>query len=103
MNIYAPPGSKIKYSEFNNGYRYDKNIAEKHLIRGEIYTVLRTDVSNYHTSVYLVEVPNIGFNSVMFSDVNEDIQSDETVAQASARRRAAHYANQDALANKFKK
>ncbi len=69
MDIYAEPGTKVRFAFPNNGYDFHKETAKQHLIEGEIYTVKITDVGSFHTDVYLQEVPGVKFNSVMFENV----------------------------------
>lgn len=75
MNIYAINGHKVVCSTFDAGYDHDKKKAQKYLKLGEEYTVDYTIVDSWFTTVYLKEVPTIGFNSVFFEDLVE--QSDE--------------------------
>ena len=67
MNIYAQPGSQVRFLD-ENGHDYDKAKAHKFLKKGKVYTVAHTEVGNWHTDVFLVEVPGEPFNSVMFDD-----------------------------------
>lgn len=38
---------------------------------GETYTVRDIDVHSWHTIVYLREFPGVGFNSVLFEEIDE--------------------------------
>ena len=58
-------GTKVKYTG-EGGYAHHKEHANKHLKVGEVYTIDQTDVGEWHTDVYLKEVPNQAFNSVHF-------------------------------------
>lgn len=69
MNIYAKKGDRIKFSFPDNGSEFDKKEAKKYLKLNNIYTVEKTDIGNWHTEIYIKEIPNIFFNSVMFSDI----------------------------------
>lgn len=69
MNIYAKPGTKIKFSRPTAGYEHHQETAARYLTVGNVYTVHETDVGGWHTDVYLTEFPGIAFNSVMFSDI----------------------------------
>jgi len=66
MDIYAKEGTKVTY---NGRHGYDteiKNIEEYHGVkRGDVFTVLYTVVSQFHTVVYLKEIYG-SFNTVMF-------------------------------------
>lgn len=69
MNIYAGHGTKVVFANPLDGYPHDQDMAAKHLTVGETYTVDHTDVRDWYTNVFLVEVPKVVFNSVMFDDV----------------------------------
>ena len=69
MNIYALKGHKIKFSHPEGGWPYDQKKAKTHLEVGNTYTVDHTVVHRSSTDVYLEEIPNTYFNSVMFDDV----------------------------------
>jgi hypothetical protein len=70
MNIYAKKGHKVTVTEqsFKNGNNRDKKRAAAHLKPGNVYTVNRTEVHNFHTNVFIEEIPGIIFNSVQFED-----------------------------------
>lgn len=70
MNIYARRGSKIVFKNVNAGRDYDQEKAREHLVVGQVYTVEFTEVGGWHTNVYLQEIPNVAFNSVLFEDYN---------------------------------
>jgi hypothetical protein len=75
MNIYAINGHKVVCSTFDAGYDHDKEVVRKHLEIGKVYTIDYTIIDSWSTDVYLVEFPNVKFNSVFFEDVDE--QSNE--------------------------
>lgn len=66
MNIYSTSGTKVRYKN-RNGYDGDREFLKEN----GIYTVDYTEVGGFHTSVYLREVPERSFNSVMFEEVKE--------------------------------
>lgn len=68
MDIYAKPGTRITYDNFEAGYDYQRQEAEKYLKRGWVYTVDYIEVHRFTSDVYLKEIPTISFNTVMFSD-----------------------------------
>jgi hypothetical protein len=68
MNISSLPGSIVKFSNPKNGCDYEIAMAQKYLTLGENYTVLKTKIASYHTNVYLVEIPNVCFNSCFFEN-----------------------------------
>lgn len=78
MNIYALPGHKVKITAetIKNGYELDQELVKKYLELEKEYEIDHTNISGFHTSVYLKEFPNISFNSVSFEDVIEQSEED---------------------------
>lgn len=76
MNIYAKKGTKViplfENKEITGGYDGDKKHAMKFLKEGEFYTVDYTEVSSWHTDVFLEEFPGKAFNSVHFAEVDSE-------------------------------
>lgn len=70
MPINSEKGTKVVYTA-TGGHDLQIETANKYLKKGQIYTVLRTDIHNFHTDVYLQEVPDISFNSVHFDEVRD--------------------------------
>ena len=68
MNIYSDPGTKVIFANPTYGYPHDQENAKQHLTADKVYTVDHTDVFDSSTDVYLVEVPGVAFNSVLFED-----------------------------------
>jgi hypothetical protein len=68
MNIYAAKGARVVFSNPTAGYPADQKHAREYLEVGKIYTVEQTIVDDWRTTVILQEVPDTGFNSVLFSD-----------------------------------
>ena len=68
MDIYSIKGTKIIFKHESNGYKSHQETARKHLKLGAVYTVNRTDIGESHTDVYVEELPNVAFNSVMFEN-----------------------------------
>jgi len=68
MNIYAKNGDKVICKNISRGYDLTDETANKYLKIGSVYTVDYTDVHNWHTNVYLIEFPNVSFNSTDFED-----------------------------------
>ncbi len=66
MDIYSKEGTKVIFNHPNRGYEHDRETAKNHLVIGVEYTVKSTDVENWHTDVFLIEKPDVAFNSVMF-------------------------------------
>lgn len=68
MNIYAKQGDKVVFLN-RNGHEWQRiDAAECGLIEGGVYTVDRVDVKSFSSTAYLTEVPEHGFNTVMFRD-----------------------------------
>lgn len=57
---------KIVFSHPKNGNLFQSRRARKLLKVGKIYTIDYLVVQPFETTIYLVEVPEIGFNSVFF-------------------------------------
>ncbi len=66
MDIHAKSGTKVVLAHPKEGDQREQGRAEKHLEVGKEYTVERTEIFAFHTLVYLMEVPDIAFNSVKF-------------------------------------
>lgn len=70
MNIYAEPGTKVKFVEQNVSessitYRGDDD-PRGVLFVGQEYIIDHTEVHSYHTKVFLKGYPGKSFNSVWF-------------------------------------
>ena len=74
MNIYAIRGTIVIFAHANAGYGNEGKVAKKYLRLGKIYTVDYTDGSRWSTDVYLLEVPGMPFNSVLFNDAPQQKQ-----------------------------
>jgi len=68
MDIYSEPETRVRYTG-HGGYDHDKRHANKFLTVDAIYTIERTEVGDWHTDVFLKEVPGEVFNSVHFAEV----------------------------------
>jgi len=66
MDVESPPGTRIVFRRPDAGYPGDQARVAKHLTLGATYTIDRMLVESWHTTVFLVEVPHVGFNSVHF-------------------------------------
>lgn len=69
MDIYSPKGTKVIFDMPDAGYPYHQEIAKKHLVVGKVYTVDYTEVHSCSTDVYLVGLPDVAFNSVLFGQI----------------------------------
>ncbi len=72
MSLGTRPGEKVIFHHPRNGQSGDIATGKKHLKMGQEYTVNYMNVYEYSSTVYLVEFPGIGFNSVQF--VNKSSQ-----------------------------
>lgn len=70
MNIFAKPGTKIRFIPRDNGHDPDREHAKEYLTEGQIYTVKMIDVGHYYSEVEIKEIPNQWFNTVLFDDVD---------------------------------
>ncbi len=77
MNIYTLSGKKVRCVNLSGGYNYHQELAKKHLVVGEEYTVDYTDVGSWHTDVFLTEFPDVAFNSVFFENVDEQTPQED--------------------------
>jgi hypothetical protein len=64
----ARPGSKIVFSNPTFGYESDQKLAKECLRVGETYTIKSIQIHRWNTDVYLDEVPDEVFNSVLFEN-----------------------------------
>lgn len=70
MNIYAKHGDKVIYLD-ENGHDYEREDARELFRKGSTLTIERVDVGGWTSRVYFIEVPDKGFNTVMFDDIKE--------------------------------
>lgn len=81
MNIFTLPDKVIKCKRFTGG-NIDQNAdAVYYLIQDKDYTVLRTEVSEFSTMVFLQgeDMVDISFNSTYFENVTpQTIEEDST-------------------------
>ncbi len=64
--IDSPSGTRARAKWLDSGYPHHAECARKHLKQNAIYTVDRTEIDDWHTDVYLKEIPGIAFNHVHF-------------------------------------
>ena len=67
MDIYAKPGTKVKFLGCN-GYEFELQEAMKTFVPGEILTVDNIEVGGWSSSAEFEEFPG-RWNTVMFGDV----------------------------------
>jgi hypothetical protein len=79
MNIYALTGHRVTVTKSSISLGTDtyREIAEKHLTVGAVYTVAVTHPQNSYTSVTLQEFPDVLFKSVSFEDVSSQSEADD--------------------------
>lgn len=80
MRINAPQGQMVIYTD-SNGFESDRIHARKYLEVGNKYTVKETIVGSSYTIVFLKELPEERFNSVMFKEVEPILKEVETIEQ----------------------
>ena len=68
-----PKGRKVRYLN-KNGYDGDRKYANKYLTEGDILTVNEIRVGACSSDVELEEYPGKYFNTVMFEDVEENME-----------------------------
>lgn len=68
MNIYTKPGATVVFDSPESAFAQEQERARKYLLEGEKYTVEKTEVGGFHTTVFLKEHPDCRFNSCQFSD-----------------------------------
>lgn len=61
---------KVVYAFPNNGSEHDHQQALKYLKPGKIYTVTALATGRFGSEVMLEEIPEIGFNAVLFADLD---------------------------------
>lgn len=76
MDINSKQGAKVKGifdadGNLMNGYDSQKEVASLYIQQDKIYTVYRTEIHSWYTNVYLIEFPDISFNSVHFEEYIE--------------------------------
>ena len=68
MDIYARPGTKVKFLG-KNGYDYQLKEASEMFEVGLVLTVKSIEVGDSSSSVVFEEMPGKSFNTVMFEEV----------------------------------
>ena len=71
MSIDKKVGDKIivTIKSIQNGTHFDQLDADVALKIGNKYTIEKIEPHDFHTNVWVKEVPGIRFNSVMFDDL----------------------------------
>lgn len=74
LDLEAAPGTRVRPVYLDgkpyHGHDYDREQVAKHLKEGEIYTIANIECCSWSSSVELVEVPGVSFNSVCLSPVD---------------------------------
>lgn len=69
LNVHnLKKGQKIVYYFINNGIESDKKLAKEHLETNKEYTIDKFKVDRFHTRIWLEEINDISFNSVLFTE-----------------------------------
>ena len=73
MNIWALKGHEVKVTDktINAGYDSDTSRVKDRLIIGDSYKVSHTRVGGSSTDVFLIDFPEIAFNTVNFVSITE--------------------------------
>ena len=71
MDIYSKPNTKVFFLD-ENGYDYDRETAQKYMKKGDFFTVKHIEVGNWSSTVFFNEIPDQGFNTVMFEELKEE-------------------------------
>lgn len=68
IDIDSPKGTKVVFwSSIPEQVRWGGNDdPDEHLVRGQTYTIERTEIHSQHTKVFLEGFPGLKFNSVSF-------------------------------------
>ena len=85
MTIWAGHGDRICFEFLTRGYDCDIQQAKDFLEHNAVYTVEQVNVGSFMSTVLLQEVPNVYFNTIVFSDVEIDEE------KAEARQREFYY------------
>lgn len=66
----AKAGDRVRFANPQAGYDNDQKRAKTAgLVVGEVYTLTKVEIHDWHTDVWLKEVEAVPFNSVQFSEV----------------------------------
>lgn len=68
MNLQLTKGTEIRFSRKHES-DFDQRHAKEYLKENESYTVEKIEVEGWSSKVFLYEVPNVSFNTVMFEEV----------------------------------
>ena len=71
MDIHTPPGSKVVFSNPDAGWPTDKWKLEP-LVVVETYRVRAVQIHSYSTRLYLTQFPGVEFNTINFSNVEDE-------------------------------
>lgn len=68
--LFSEHGVHVRVKSFSAGNSYERELVEKYLAKDQVYTIDRINVGRNYTDVWLVEVPDLSFNSVFFENVD---------------------------------
>lgn len=69
--IFCKHGDKVTFSHPDYGLECDKEQARDYLAVGAAYTVDEIHVGRSRTEIWLLEVPEVSFNSVLFERIGD--------------------------------
>ena len=73
VNVFQlRPGDIAEFNSPKNGFFYDIKVAAQHLTKGKSYIVAKKEVHNWHTKIWLEEIPDVQFNSCFFDFWHEE-------------------------------
>jgi hypothetical protein len=75
MNIYCKEGTKVKFIN-QGGWKGETEQASKYLNTEDVYTVDYVDIGGCISYVTLKEIADKSFNTVMFEEVDKEIELD---------------------------
>ena len=70
MELFTPENKKVRFSFPKNGYDHDTKYSLEHLQVGAIYTVHKTNVHDFSSSIELKELPGKTFNLIQFENID---------------------------------
>ena len=68
MKPDAAKGHRVVFSNPLNGRMLDQREARKYLKVNGVYTVERTSQNSWGKKIFLIEVPEVAFNTILFED-----------------------------------
>ena len=70
MAITTPPGAKVVMAYPKNGYSFDQHgLLKLGIKKGDVFTVSHIEINRSSSTLFLVEFPDIQFNTVNFRNL----------------------------------